>query len=94
MLYSRDEPIRSCAGEIKSPGERPLNGRYGTWTQGPKANLEKFRNEVVHKGFLPTAATVAAYGESAYVHIGELLSNLRQRYPEELKYVLLQTIQQ
>lgn len=43
---------------------------------------KEFRNSVIHKGYIPSASEVLAYGELVFSHINELIKDLKGRSDE------------
>lgn len=51
-------------------------------------NWKEFRNAVVHKGYIPTSIETIAYGNLVYLHLYQLIEDLKDRSEEALNKVL------
>lgn len=54
-------------------------------SKGQTKSWKAFRNAVVHKGYMPTAAECIAYGDIVYRHINELAQGLKESSAEYLQ---------
>lgn len=46
---------------------------------------KEFRNAVVHKGYIPSVSETIEYGNIVYLHINELISDLKERSKEYIQ---------
>lgn len=46
---------------------------------------KEFRNAVIHKGYIPSTPETVAYGNIVYLHLNELISDLKKRSSEYIQ---------
>jgi hypothetical protein len=46
---------------------------------------KEFRNAVVHKGYIPSISETLAYGNIVYLHLNELIEDLKERSGESIQ---------
>jgi len=57
-------------------------GKIKTW--------KEFRNAVVHKGYIPSISETIAYGNIVYLHLNELIIDLKMRSGDAVQKAILQ----
>lgn len=48
---------------------------------------KEFRNNVVHKGYIPSFSETIAYGNIAYLHLNELIKDLKERSKDAIQKI-------
>ena len=56
-------------------------------SKGKTKTWKEFRNAVVHKGYIPSVTETLAYGNIVYLHINELISDLKKRSNDAVEKV-------
>lgn len=56
-------------------------------SKGNTKTWKEFRNAVVHKGYIPSVSETLAYGNIAYLHLNELIADLKERSEEAIQKV-------
>lgn len=56
-------------------------------SKGNTKTWKEFRNAVVHKGYIPSASETIAYGNIVYIHLNDLISDLKERSKEAIQKV-------
>lgn len=89
-----DTLFQNCWEKVASRSERQLGAFIFLWAHHfnePPALLSNsqvaFRNDVVHKGKIPTRDNAINYGDSVLGILRPMLSALRSRFPEEVQKV-------
>lgn len=72
---------------IDHQGEKPpvidINKpALGGLSKGNTLNWKEFRNAVVHKGYIPSISETLAYGNIVYLHLNNLINDLKERSSE------------
>lgn len=89
-----DALFQDCWKKVASQSERQLGAFIFLWAHHfnePPTLLSNsqvaFRNDVVHKGKIPTRDEAVKYGDSVLCILRTMLSTLRGRLPEEVRKV-------
>lgn len=89
-----DTLFQNCWKKVASQSERQLGAFIFLWahhfSEPPSLmsnSLVTFRNDVVHKGKIPTRDEAIKYGDAVLGIFRPMLSALRSRFPEEVQKV-------
>ncbi len=94
-INKTDELFQQCWKTVKNQSERQLGAFTFLWAYCMKHapdllpnNKVNFRNDVIHKGKIPTKNEAIQYGNSIMNIILPKIALLKKKYPEEIRKVV------